>query len=167
MGQYFKVINKTKKEFINPHTFGNGLKLWEIVASGKGVMQGLALLLAEGHIEYNKENAEPIPSTIIGRWQGDSIAIVGDYAKSGLYDMCEDENGKPKKEWKDISIPTYSVLLENSWIRDTKAKQIKKDGTKWMYSCEKALMEKLFPKECVEGDLRQKYDFVEKEQSEE
>ena len=54
MGQYFKVINKTKKEFINPHTFGNGLKLWEIVASGKGVMQGLGLLLGEGHIEYNK-----------------------------------------------------------------------------------------------------------------
>ena len=60
MGQYFKVINKTKKEFINPHTFGNGLKLWEIVASGKGVMQGLGLLLAEGHIEYNKKY-EPIP----------------------------------------------------------------------------------------------------------
>ena len=146
MGQYFKVINKTKKEFINPHTFGNGLKLWEIVASSKGVMQGLGLLLAEGHIEYNKENAEPIPSTIIGRWQGDSIAIVGDYAKSGLYDMCEDEDGKPKEGWKE---------------------ELLKDGTQWMFGDEKKIMQELFPKECTEGDLRQKYDFVEKEQSEE
>jgi hypothetical protein len=80
--------------------------------------------------------------------------------------MC-DSKAELKKLWKDISSETYSVLLENSPIRDRKAKQIKKDGTKWMYSCEKALMEELFPKECVEGDLRQKYDFVEKEQSEE
>jgi len=166
MGQYFKVINKTKKEFINPHTFGNGLKLWEIVASGKGVMQGLGLLLAEGHIEYNKKY-EPIPSTIIGRWQGDSIAIVGDYAKSGLYDMCEDEDGKPKKGWKDISIPTYRTLLKDTWIGSMKAKEIKKHGTRFMFGDEHKLMLELFPQECTEGDLRQKFDFVEKKQSEE
>lgn len=166
MGQYFKVINKTKKEFINPHTFGNGLKLWEIVASGSGVLQGLGLLLAEGHIEYNKKY-EPIPSTIIGRWQGDSIAIVGDYAKSGLYDMCEDEDGKPKNGWKDISIPTYRTLLKDTWIGSRKAEEIKKHGTKWMFGEEHKLMLELFPKECTEGDLRQKFDFVEKEQSEE
>ena len=167
MGQYFKVINKTKKEFINPHTFGNGLKLWEIVASGKGVMQGLGLLLAEGHIEYNKENAEPIPSTIIGRWQGDSITIQGDYVKDGLYDKCEDEDGKPKKGWKDISIPTYKTLLKDTWIGSMKAEEIKKHGTRFMFEDEKKIMEELFPKECTEGDLRQKFDFVEKEQSEE
>ena len=155
MGQYFKVINKTKKEFINPHTFGNGLKLWEIVASGKGVMQGLGLLLAEGHIEYNKKY-EPIPSTIIGRWQGDSIAIVGDYAKSGLYDMCEDEDGKAKEGWKDISIPTYKTLLKDTWIGSRKKQELLKDGTQWMFGDEKKIMEELFPKECIEGELLRK-----------
>jgi len=165
MGQFFKVINKTKKEFINPHTFGNGLKLWEIVSSSNGVLQGLGLLLAEGHIEY--KNMIPISSTIIGRWQGDSIAIVGDDVKDGLYDKCEGEDGKPKKGWKDISVETFKTLLENTWIGNTKKQKILKSGTKWMYSCEKALMEELFRKECVEGDLRQKYHFVEKEQSEE
>ena len=108
-----------------------------------------------------------IPSTIIGRWQGDSIAIVGDYAKSGLYDMCEDENGKPKNGWKDISIPTYRTLLKDTWIGSRKAEEIKKHGTKWMFGEEHKLMLELFPKECTEGDLRQKFDFVEKEQSEE
>ena len=116
--------------------------------------------------EYNKKY-EPIPSTIIGRWQGDSIAIVGDYAKSGLYDMCEDEDGKPKNGWKDISIPTYRTLLKDTWIGSRKAEEIKKHGTKWMFGEEHKLMLELFPKECTEGDLRQKFDFVEKEQSEE
>jgi hypothetical protein len=169
MGQYFRVINKTKKELLNPHTFGSGLKIGEIISSRGEILQGLALLLAEGHIEY--KDSIPKPSTIIGRWQGDKITILGDsaYDKEGnnIWDTMCDSKAELKKLWKDISSETYSVLLENSPIRDRKAKQIKKDGTKWMYSCEKALMEKLFPKECVEGDLRQKYDFVEKEQSEE
>ena len=111
MGQYFKVINKTKK--------------------------------------------------------GDSIAIVGDYAKSGLYDMCEDEDGKAKNGWKDISIPTYKTLLKDTWIGSRKKQELLKDGTQWMFGDEKKIMQELFPKECTEGDLRQKYDFVEKEQSEE
>ena len=27
MGQYYKVVNKTKKEFLDPHSFGHGAKL--------------------------------------------------------------------------------------------------------------------------------------------
>ncbi len=74
---------------------------------------------------------------------------------------------KKNSKWKDISVETYSVLLEDSWIRDRKAEYIRENGTQIMVGDEKKLMEKLFPKECVEGDLRQKFDFVEKEQSEE
>ena len=29
MGQYHQLVNFTKKEFVDPHQFGNGLKLWE------------------------------------------------------------------------------------------------------------------------------------------
>ena len=170
MGQYFKVINQTKKEVLNPHTFGNGLKLWEFVSDGNGVLQGLGLLLAEGHVEYDKNN-ELKPSTIIGRWHGDSITILGDYARdkkgNNIYDTMLDSKGELKKSWKDISVETYKTLLKDTWIGSRKAEQIRKHGTKFMMSDEKKIMEELFPKECVEGDLRQKYDFVEKEQSDE
>ena len=169
MGQYFKVINKTKKEVLNPHTFGNGLKLWEFVSDGNGVLQGLGLLLAEGHVEY--KDLIPKPSTIIGRWHGDKITILGDYAQdkegNNIWDTMLDSKGELKKSWKDISVETFKTLIENTSVGSRKAEQIRKGGTKWMYSCEKALMEELFPKECTEGDLREKYDFVEKEQSEE
>jgi len=169
MGQYFKVINKTKKEVLNPHTFGNGLKLWEFVSDGNGVLQGLGLLLAEGHVEY--KDLIPKPSTIIGRWHGDKITILGDYAQdkegNNIWDTMLDSEGELKKSWKDISVETYKTLLKDTWVGNRKAEQIKKHGTKFMMSDEKKLMLELFPKECTEGDLRQKYDFVEKEQSEE
>ena len=169
MGQYVRVINKTKKELLTPHTFGSGLKIGEIISSRGEILQGLALLLAEGHIEY--KDSIPQPSTIIGRWQGDKITILGDYAydKKGnnIWNTMCDSEGELKKLWKDISVETYKTLIKDTSVGRRKAEQIKKDGTKLMYSCEKALMEELFPKECNEGDLRQKYDFVEKEQSEE
>ena len=168
MGQYFKVVNKTKKEVLNPHTFGNGVKLWEFVSDGNGVLQGLGLLLAEGHTEY--KDLISIPSTIIGRWHGDKITILGDYAhdKDGnnIWDSMIDSEGYLKKPWKDISVETYKTLLKDTWIGSRKAEQIRKHGTKFMMSDEKKIMEELFPKECVEGDLRDKYDFVEKQSDE-
>ena len=88
MGQYFKVVNKTKKEYLSPYTFGNGAKMWEIVASGKGVLQGLGLLLAEGH--YIDGDETPTHKSLIGRWVGDSITMVGDYAKCELYHKTTD-----------------------------------------------------------------------------
>jgi len=170
MGQYFKVVNKTKKEILNPHTFGNGVKLWELVSDGNGVLQGLGLLLAEGHVEYDKNN-ELKPSTIIGRWHGDSITILGDYAQDkkgdNIYETMIDSNGELKKSWKDISVETYKTLLKDTWIGRRKAEWIRMNGTGMMFGSEKEIMEELFIKECTEGNLRQKYDFVEKEQSEE
>ena len=150
-----------KKEVLNPHTFGNGLKLWEFVSDGNGVLQGLGLLLAEGHM-YD---------AIIGRWHGDKITILGDYANdkdgNNIWDSMLDSKGDLKKSWKDISVETYKTLLKDTWIGSRKAEQIRKHGTKFMMSEERKIMEELFPKECTEGDLREKYDFVEKEQSEE
>jgi len=73
-----------------------------------------------------------------------------------LYDMCEDEDGKPKKGWKDISVPTYKTLLKDAWLGSMKKQDLLKNGTKWMFGDEKKIMEELFPKECVEGELLRK-----------
>ncbi len=159
MGQYFKVVNKTKKEYLSPYTFGNGAKMWEIVSSGKGVLQGLGLLLAEGH--YIDGDETPTHKSLIGRWVGDSITMVGDYAKSELYHKCE------KSPYKDISMDVARELYKDSWIGNQKRKYCKEHGTQWFFGDEKDLMLELFPLECHEGDLRQKFDFVEKEQSDE
>lgn len=49
MGQYYYVVNVTKRQFLHPHKFGDGLKLMEFGASGGGTMLGLAVLLADGN----------------------------------------------------------------------------------------------------------------------
>lgn len=148
MGQYFKIVNKTKKEVVRPGVFGSGIKLWEITANGKGSLQGLALLIAEGHNQVH-------PCDIIGRWSGDEITLVGDYAESGLYQ----ESGK----YKDITIDVYRVLCKEEWIGYQVRERLKKYGSKYLIQEELELMQELFPLEVHEGDLRQKYDFVEKE----
>ena len=79
MGQYHITVNLDKREFINPHLLGDGLKLWEFGSSGDGgVMMALSMLLAcsngRGGGDYPDHNED-----VIGRWAGDRIAIVGDY----------------------------------------------------------------------------------------
>ena len=40
MGQYHKPVNLDKKEFINPHTFNDGIKMLEFGASDCGTLTG-------------------------------------------------------------------------------------------------------------------------------
>lgn len=126
MGQYWKPVNLDKKEFVDPHKLASGLKLWEQVASA-GVGRALVVLTAAerearggGDLDLKENwhgpertfpqyNASPGPMPIdyhviatrtIGRWAGDRIAIVGDYAEDGdlapehkastIYDECEE-----------------------------------------------------------------------------
>ena len=111
MGQYHVVVNLTKREFIHPHKLGSGLKLWEQIANGANGGTGAALLVllaasngrggGDLDVEDNwhgpervfpRDNAQPgpMPETYseiakrtVGRWAGDQIAVVGDYAKDG------------------------------------------------------------------------------------
>lgn len=110
MGQYWKPVNLTKREFINPHLLGAGLKLWEQVANHPGTGTALVILCAampeargggDLDLDENWHGPErtfpehniipgPMPNdystiahAIIGRWAGDRIALVGDYSEAG------------------------------------------------------------------------------------
>ena len=87
MGQYYKAVNKTKQQYLSPWTFGNGAKLMEFVSDGKGMLQGLGILLAEG----NGRGGGDLHSDnyLIGSWAGDEVYISGDYADSELYHEAE------------------------------------------------------------------------------
>tara|TARA_R100000458_G_C8245253_1_gene223364 strand:- start:64 stop:567 length:504 start_codon:yes stop_codon:yes gene_type:complete len=142
MGQYYKVINKTKKEWLCPHTFGNGLKLMEFVSDGKGVLQGLAILLAEG----NGRGGGDLQSDnkLIGSWSGDEISIVGDYADSGLYDTAT-------QNYRNISKETFKCLMEDHWLNAEAKKHIKEYGDKYLMSAELEVLEEVFPEELAEA----------------
>lgn len=105
MGQYHVVVNLDRREYLNPVRLGDGLKLAEQVCTYGGTAAALMLLLAcsakgrgggdvdDGHAlverdgTYAWEVVDPEwhrrVHEWVGRWAGQRIAVVGDYAEDG------------------------------------------------------------------------------------
>jgi hypothetical protein len=152
MGQYWKPVNIDKKEYIDPHKLGCGLKLWEQLASHPGTGAGLIILTsampeARGGGDFDREqnwhgpertfpehNITPaempedyksVAKRTIGRWAGDRIALIGDYAEkddingvdaSKIYKECNDEGS-----YTDISDDVVRVIeheLNGKYVGD-------------------------------------------------
>ena len=79
MGQYWKPVNLTKREFIDPHRLGTGLKLVE-QASSSSVASALVILLAA--MPQRRGGGDFQNNPFIGRWAGDMVALAGDYSSS-------------------------------------------------------------------------------------
>ncbi len=122
MGQYWKVVNLDKREYVMPHRLGSGLKLWEQLANSPGTGEALIVLCAAmpeargggdfdldsnwhgpERVDMSREGPvvpeyQEIAHRTIGRWAGDRIALVGDYAEdtdlkkkhkaSAIYGLC-------------------------------------------------------------------------------
>lgn len=140
MGQYHMTVNLDKREFIMPHKLGAGLKLWEQLANDIGPGKALVVLLAHpdqrggGDFDVDKnwhgperkdmtkegpmpEEYPAIAKRTIGRWRGDRIAIIGDYAEdddiegmrsdddpiSQIYGLCADPRDQDdhRKWWTE------------------------------------------------------------------
>lgn len=113
MGQYHKTVNLDKKQFLNPHKLGDGLKLLEQCGwSPGGTNDALHLLLActsgRGGGDFQSK------STWVGAWAGDRIAVVGDYAEKGdladfdateVYEGCCEGGG-----YEDITDEIIPIL---------------------------------------------------------
>ena len=108
MGQYWIPVNLDKREYVDPHKLGTGLKLWEQIANHPST--GVALLILCAAMPEARGGGDLEPDPIIGRWAGDRIAIIGDYAedddltpKAGdppagqLYFMCRSD-----AEWREL-----------------------------------------------------------------
>jgi len=117
MGQYWMVVNLDKKEFVDPSKLGSGLKLWEQLANHPGTGAALVILCAAmpetrggGDFDLDSnwhgpervfpqhntspgpmpEDYQEIAKRTIGRWSGNRIALVGDYAEDGDIEGVED-----------------------------------------------------------------------------
>lgn len=79
MGQYHLTCNFTKREFLHPHDLGLGLKQLEQVGFDGSTGDILVMLLScsneRGGGDFTDVNG------LLGRWAGDQIAVVGDYAE--------------------------------------------------------------------------------------
>lgn len=127
MGQYFKVINTTKKEYLDPHKCGDGAKLMEMACSSGSTMAALATLLATSNGQGGGDLGTD-DKTWVGRWAGDSIAMVGDYdtfsPHAGLYEKCGNS-----EDWKDVSFDVMRVLADDTYIAENLAENTWMHGT--------------------------------------
>ena len=125
MGQYWRAVNLTKREFIDAHKLGCGLKLWEQLAN-HGVGRALVILtaampVARGGGDF--DNNDDISYRTVGRWAGDRIAFVGDYAEErdlpkrfraqNIYNLCRPKvkgDGRRGKQYTDITDDVCYVI---------------------------------------------------------
>jgi hypothetical protein len=120
MGQYFKIVNVKKREYINPHMFNDGMKLMEFGMSAGGTLTALAVLLADG----NGRGGGDLHSanTIIGSWAGDPIVIAGDYGDEGKFLPADKQDTTlytvAEEEGTDISAKVLDALMEDRWFRE-------------------------------------------------
>lgn len=102
MGQYYKIVNLDKKQFIHPHRFDDGLKLCEFGNSRSGTLFALAALLADGNGRGGGDISSD--SSFIGSWAGDRIVIAGDYGDNGKF--------LPDSVPQDLEMNLYSIATE-------------------------------------------------------
>lgn len=116
MGQYYKIVNIKKKQYISPYTFGDGSKLMEFGMSANGVLAGLTILLADGNGRGGGDLNSDNP--IVGSWAGDNIVIAGDYADSGKWVKESDRNlyTVASEQGEDISIKVLDALCDDSYF---------------------------------------------------
>lgn len=92
MGQYWLTVNIDRREFFNSHNLGSGLKLLEQMGTYPGVLVPLFLLTCA--MPEARGGGDPLPFSnvdeepMIGRWAGDRIVTVGDYAKASDITAC-------------------------------------------------------------------------------
>jgi len=80
MGQYHKLYNLDKKEYIHAHRIDNGLKLMEQCGFEKSTATALWLLVANSN---GRGGGDARKNPLIGRWAGNRILVQGDYAEEG------------------------------------------------------------------------------------
>lgn len=93
MGQYHHIVNVDKREYLNPHELGMGLKMWEQATTWTA-----QLLLGLTSTSNGRGGGGFPEHELIGRWAGDRIMTVGDYTEA------EDVPG-----YSDGEIPIESI----------------------------------------------------------
>jgi hypothetical protein len=82
MGQYHGLFNLDKKEMVFPHELGFGAKQWEHTGF-QGSLSDVLYALCAFEVSRGGGDFADDDGTFKGRWHGDRVAVIGDYAVLG------------------------------------------------------------------------------------
>jgi hypothetical protein len=88
MGQYFVLVNESRKEMVCPFCSGGTSKLFEWCAQPHSGV--LPYLLRKSNETGGGDIPDPQSVEYAGRWAGEAVWLVGDYDESGLYKTAYD-----------------------------------------------------------------------------
>jgi len=101
MGQYYKIVNPVKRQYLNPHKFGAGLKLMEFTNTEYGPQLALCILLSNGNGpgggDLGTDGLTVAEQALIGSWAGDPVIVAGDYGEPWKW-VPDDLRGKTYTE---------------------------------------------------------------------
>jgi hypothetical protein len=83
MGQYHSLYNLDKREVLHPHDLGLGAKQWEHTGTSGGLSDLLYALTTTSPMRGGGDFICEEPINFLGRWVGDRVVVVGDYAEQG------------------------------------------------------------------------------------
>jgi hypothetical protein len=105
MGQYFRAVNVTKREYVDAWDLGGVAKLWEWCANR---CAGVFPYLLRKSTERGGGDIHTDAPHYAGRWAGDRVYLVGDYDESGLFQTA-------RREFTNISsalADEYNAFIE-------------------------------------------------------
>ena len=82
MGQYHGLFNLDKREMLFPHELGYGAKQWEHTGF-RGSLSDVLYALTAFRFRRGGGDFDDDGGIFKGRWHGDRVAVVGDYAEFG------------------------------------------------------------------------------------
>ncbi len=106
MGQYYILVNPVKKQYLNPHKFGAGLKLMEFTNTTYGPQQALCILISNGNGQgggdLNTDGLTDDEKALIGSWAGDPVIVAGDYGEPWKFFARAEYDGKTYTEKEEL-----------------------------------------------------------------
>ena len=139
MGQYFKIVNLTKKQFIDIGGLGDNIKFSGLGSGLNGIVLG-RLLASPGQWDapgFLKQYGDPNKDDVyVGLWAGDQIVIPGDYDKPKNYDLSPSTDVPTENlynlvsdnpEYEDITDKVIVWLAKDEWTAEILAKSAAND----------------------------------------
>ena len=108
MGQYHKLYNLDKKEFVDPYALGLGSKQFEHTGCKASLSDAMYLLVMTSP---QSGGGDWLGTPLSGRWVGDRVVVVGDYTQAdAIPGYAEADKIYASKEFKDISTDVATAL---------------------------------------------------------